>query len=85
VERGGELADGRRFADFVEFREMLTKQPEVIARGIAGKLLVYGCGRPVTAADRAAVDLVVTTAQRDDFGLRSMIHAVVDSEMFLRP
>lgn len=85
LETGGELADGRRFADFVEFRRLLLADPHTIARSLATKLLVYGCGRPVTPADRAEVDKVVETARKNDFGLRSMIHAVVDSELFLSP
>jgi hypothetical protein len=85
VQKGGQLADGRSFVDFVEFRELLLEDPDTIARSLAKKLLVYGCGRPVTNADQAVVDAVVAAAREHEFGLRSMIHAVVDSEMFVRP
>lgn len=85
VEKGGQLPDGRTFAGFVEFRRLLQQEPETIARALAEKLLVYGCGRPVTAADRQAVEAVVEASRNKDFGLRSMIHAVVDSELFLSP
>lgn len=85
VEKGGQLADGRKFADFVEFRQQLLEDPDTIARSLAEKLLVYGCGRPVTTADRQTVDAVVDAARKNDFGLRSMIHAVVDSDLFLKP
>ena len=85
VERGGTLADGRQFADFVEFRRGLMDEPTLIARSLATKLLIYGCGRPVSPADREVVDGVVDAAQADGYGLKSMIHAVVDSEMFTRP
>jgi hypothetical protein len=85
VEKGGTLADGRKFADFVEFRRLLLEDPDAIARALATKLLVYGCGRQVTKADQAAVDAVVEAARKKNFGLRSMIHAVVDTELFRRP
>ncbi|QDU60418.1 hypothetical protein Pan216_12570 [Planctomycetes bacterium Pan216] len=85
VVSSGELADGRTFANFVEFRERLADDPETIARAIAQKLLVYGCGRPITRGDRDLVDAVVRAARSSNFGLRSMIHAVVDSELFRRP
>jgi hypothetical protein len=85
VDKGGALADGRKFADFVEFRQLLVAEPEVIARALAEKLLVYGCGRPVAAGDRQAVAAVVEASGKSDHGLRSMIHAVVDSELFLSP
>jgi hypothetical protein len=85
VEKGGEMANGREFADFVEFRQLLLEDPDTIARALAKKLLIYGCGRPVTKADQAAVDAVAKAAGKNNCGLRSMIHAVVDSELFHRP
>jgi hypothetical protein len=85
VQASGTMADGRAFDGFRGFRELLLEDREQIARAIATKLLVYGCGRPVTAADRPVIDAVVETTADDDYGLRSMIHAVVRSEMFTRP
>jgi hypothetical protein len=85
VEANGELPDGRTFADFIEFRRHLLSQRERIARAMAEKLLVYSTGRPVTAADRTAVETVVESVQKKDLGLRSMIHSVVDSELFHQP
>ena len=85
VESDGELHDGRIFGDFMEFREHLRNDPETIARAMAKKLLVYGCGRPVTRADQASIESVVETARKADFGLRAMIHGVVDSELFRQP
>ncbi|MHC4879671.1 MAG: DUF1592 domain-containing protein [Planctomycetota bacterium] len=85
VEKGGILAGGREFADFRAFRQQLLEDPDAIARALATKLLIYGCGRPVTHADRAVVETVTEASRKTNFGLRSMIHAVVDSELFHRP
>jgi hypothetical protein len=85
IEPADQFKDGRTFANFVEFRERLLEDPDTIARAMAEKLLIYGCGRPVTKADRATVDAVVATAKQNHLGLRSMIHAVVDSDLFLKP
>jgi hypothetical protein len=60
-------------------------QQDRVARAIAQKLLVYATGRPVNAADRTAIDTIVETAKKKDLGLRTMIHAVVDSEEFRQP
>lgn len=84
VVMNGEMADGETFAGFKEFRALLMKREEQIARGIASKLLIYGTGRPMTLADQKSVDFVVTEARKKKLGLRSMIHAVVESEMFHR-
>ena len=80
----GDLSGGEEFTNFVGFRQQLREEPERIARAIAEKLLIYGTGRPITAADRSSVDSVVETAKKKNLGLRSMIHAVVESELFHR-
>jgi cytochrome c553 len=78
-------ASGPDFADFREFRAQLLKDKERLARTIAEKLLVYGTGRPLTVADRSTAISVVESAKKHDLGLRSMIHAVVQSELFRTP
>jgi hypothetical protein len=77
------LPDGREFGDFDEFRELVAARPEPIARNFAEKLIVYGTGAPIAFADRAVVaDLVERTADRG-YGLRSLLHQVVASPIFL--
>jgi hypothetical protein len=85
VESNGELSDGRKFASFVEFRKRLSDDPDTIARALAEKLLVYGCGRPVTHSERSSVESVVAASRTKQLGLRAMIHGVVESELFHRP
>lgn len=85
VEANGEMPDGRTFANYIEFRQQLLANKDRVAQALAEKLLVYATGRPITAADRSAVDAVVANAQKNNLGLRSMIHAVVDSELFQQP
>jgi hypothetical protein len=85
VEPHGEFADGRTFPGFPEFQQLLQTDPERVARGIATKLLVYGTGRRITLADRATIDAVVTAAKPQNYGLRSMIHGVVESDLFQQP
>lgn len=84
VESAANMNDGRAFDSFVEFRQRLLEDRDTIARAIAEKLMVYGCGRPVTPADRQSVNSVVEAARQHNLGLRSMIHAVVESQMFQR-
>ncbi|HEY1170688.1 MAG TPA: DUF1592 domain-containing protein [Verrucomicrobiae bacterium] len=85
VEANGEFADGRAFANYLEFRQQMLTNKDRVAQALAEKLIVYATGRPITAADRSAVDAVVASAQKNNLGLRSMIHAVVDSELFQQP
>ncbi len=85
VEKGGQWEDGTKFGGFREFRRQMAAKPDLVARSLAEKLLIYGTGRPVGLADRAAVEEIVAQAKAQGLGLRSMIHAVVESDLFLRP
>jgi len=85
VEKGDALPDGTEFDNFTEFREIILGRTDEVAHCLAEKLLIYGCGRPVNVSDREVVTRVVEETRDDDFGLRSIIHAVVDSELFQSP
>lgn len=76
---------GKEFKDFREFRAILAEQDQLFAHALAEKLLVYGTGRKMTVIESPAIDQVVATARKNDLGFRSMIQAVVESELFIRP
>jgi mono/diheme cytochrome c family protein len=82
VEAGGTLADGRQFADAAEFKKLLLAHPEPVYRSITEKLVTYATGQPVGFSDRKAVDAILAEAKASDYGLRSLIHAIVASELF---
>ncbi len=77
------LPDGREFGDFEEFRALVSDTPEPIARNFAEKLIVYGTGAPIAFADRAVVDDLVENTAESGYGLRSLLHQVVASPIFL--
>ncbi|MGN6544133.1 MAG: DUF1592 domain-containing protein, partial [Aureliella sp.] len=82
IEAGDTLADGRQFASVEEFKALLLANPEQIARCITEKLITYATGQPVGLGDRAAVARILEQAKNSDYGLRSIVHAVVASELF---
>lgn len=82
VEAGDTLLDGRRFADVTEFKQLLLAHPEQIARCVTEKLVTYATGHPVGFSDHATVDRIVEETELSDYGLRSLIHAVVASDLF---
>lgn len=77
------MADGRKFKNFDQFRDLIAADAKPIARNFAEKLLVYGTGAPISYADREIVDRIVEQTKGTDHGLRSLIHAVVTSPIFL--
>ena len=82
VEAADALPDGRHFADITEFKHLLLADPEPIARCVTEKLVAYATGQPVGLGDRSAVDQILAEARASDYGLRSLIHAVVSSSLF---
>jgi hypothetical protein len=82
VDSSGELSDGRRFADIREFKRLLRSEETTIARNLARQLVVYATGAPVRFSDRIAVEQIVEAAKPSGYGLRSLIHEIVQSELF---
>jgi len=83
INAGYVLADGREFADFVEFRRLVAAEPRKPAANLAEKLLAYGTGAPISFADRAVVEQIVNDAESTQYGFRSLVKAVVTSPVFL--
>ncbi len=83
VESADELPDGRKFSDINELKSVLLANPDQIARCVTEKLITYATGQPVGFDDRQAVDRILAQAKASDYGLRTLIHAVVASELFL--
>lgn len=81
VDCSGKTPDGKTFADIRDLRALLIKQPELLARGLARHLVTYATGAPVTAIDQPAIEALVKSAG-GEYGVRSLIHAVVQSELF---
>jgi hypothetical protein len=83
VEPADTLADGTAFADFDDFRRLLAARPDLLARSVAGHLLVYGTGATLSAADQRALDGIVARASQAGHGLASIVREVVVSHPFL--
>lgn len=85
VDASGELPDGRRFADIREFKRLLKADPDGLARCLTEKLLTYGVGRGMGFSDRSSIEAVVAAVRKQQYGFRSLIHEVVQSDIFHRP
>jgi hypothetical protein len=82
VDCTGTTPDGKDFADVRELRAMLAENPAQLARGVVRHLLTYATGEPATPIDQPAIDAIVRDAARDNYGLRSLLHGVIQSEVF---
>jgi hypothetical protein len=82
VEAFGETSAGEAFADIDEYKKILLRDPNQIARNLAEKLLVYSTGSPIEFADRRSVEKIVKAAREDNYGFRTLLHAVIQSPVF---
>lgn len=83
VEAGYTMPDGRAFANVTEYKAMLLEDKDSIARALTEKLLTYATGARVQFADREDVAAIVKSLRADHYGLRTLIHQIVDSRPFL--
>lgn len=83
VDAAGELPDGRLFRDIRDFKRLLKQDEEVLARNIIRQLMVYGTGAPIGFSDRREIEEILERSRASDFGLRTIIHEIVQSEIFL--
>ncbi len=82
VDAGDILPDGRRFQTIEEYKNLLLSDKDQLARALAEKLLTYATGTPPTTADRPQVEAIVESVRGKNFGFRSLVHEVVQSEVF---
>lgn len=84
IEAGDIMTDGRRFKDIDEFKKLLLSAPDQIARTVAEKLVIYATGTTIRPADRPAIDAIVGRVREKNYGLRTLIHEIVRSDLFLK-
>jgi hypothetical protein len=77
----GELA-GSSFANIAGLRTLLLADEVQIARNLARRLLTYATGAGISFADRAAIESILGEVKAKQYGLRSLIHAIVQSDQF---
>jgi hypothetical protein len=82
VDAADELAGGRRFSGIDEFKRLLLEDKDQVAACLAEKLVVYSTGGGADFADRAAIEAIVRKIAQKDYGLRSLVHEVVQSDVF---
>jgi hypothetical protein len=82
VDSAGELPDGRPFRDVRELKTLLARDEVPVARNLARQLTVYATGAPVRFSDRDEIEKILAAAKPTGYGVRSLVHAVVQSDLF---
>ncbi len=82
VDPADAMESGERFENVDQFKQLLLRDKPKLARALTTKLIAYATGRAPRALDRAAVHQIVDKTTKTEYGLRSLVHEVVQSELF---
>ena len=83
VDASGVLPDGRQFQDIRELKQLLLVDERQLARNLARQLAVYATGAPIHFADREQIEKILDRVNSTDYGVRSLIVELVQSDLFL--
>jgi mono/diheme cytochrome c family protein len=83
VDSAGELPDGRAFKDVRQFKRLLLTDQKNLARSFTRQLVVYATGAPVRFSDRPRIESILQSAKATNYGIRSLVHGIVQSDLFL--
>jgi hypothetical protein len=83
VDPSGQMPSGEKFDGIESFQALVLEKPEALAANMVRQLLMYATGSESHYSDRREIDRIVAEARPSNYGLRSLIDAVVQSELFL--
>lgn len=82
VDSSGTLPSLGTFGNYREFRDRLASDQRQLAKSLTEKLLTFATGRPLGFSDREVVEQIVDASEQQGFGIRDLLHSVVQSELF---
>ena len=83
VDPSGVLPDGRAFGDIRDFKRLLLADETQLARNLVRQLAIYATGAPINFSDRATIDQILQRARLRQYGVRTLVHELVQSPIFL--
>jgi len=83
VDPSGQLPTGEPFQNLADFQALLLRQPEALAANMTRQLLMYATGSEPHYSDRREINRILERTKPNNYGLRSLIDAIVQSELFL--
>jgi hypothetical protein len=83
VDSAGTLTDGRSFKDIREFKRLLLDHEErTVARNLVSQLATYATGAPIGFSDRKQVEEILDGTRGSGYGVRDIVHGIVESDLF---
>lgn len=76
------MPDGQRFANVDEFKQLLLRDKDQLARALTERLMTYATGAAPQPSDRGEIEVIVGRIRDRDYGLRTLVQEVVGSKLF---
>lgn len=84
VDAADVLPNGKKFKNIDEFKQLLLQDKDQVARALTERLLIYATGATPQASDEKQINALVATLREKQYGLRTLVHEIVQSELFQR-
>ena len=78
------MPDGQKFKDIDEFKQLLLREKDQVTRNLTERLVTYATGAAPQPGDQKEIEAIVARVRAKNYGLRSLVHEVVASRVFLQ-
>jgi hypothetical protein len=82
VNPAGITPQGEKFSGIGEWKRIYSSKPQLLTEGFSKQLLTYATGAPMRFSDREVIARIVLSASKKEYGMRSIVHASLASELF---
>jgi mono/diheme cytochrome c family protein len=82
IDASAKMPDGTEFSGVAGLQEQLLKSEDLFLAALTRQLSTYALGRELGFSDQNALRSFVSTMKEEDYTLRSLIEAIVCSELF---
>jgi hypothetical protein len=83
VDASGQLPTGEPFQSLADFQALVLRNPDALAANMVRQLLMYATGSEPHYSDRREITRILAQTKPSNYGLRFLIDAIVQSELFL--
>ncbi len=83
VDSEGVLFKRHEFGNVIEFKDAILKEKKRFVRALGGHMLTFALGRELVPADSPALDEIAKKVSAQEYRMKALIKAVVQSEPFL--
>jgi hypothetical protein len=82
VDTQSKLPSGEEVPDVRAYKAALVSRPELLARNLARKLITFATSVSSEASDELVIDHILERSKPSGYGIKSLLHEVVQSEVF---